>query len=387
MPSIAQGFSQTTPNMLWWVLGQRTEVTTTDERRDGLNAFPQAVEITTATISNPGDNSIVGLTIDGVAISVSTGVGAISATAVAALLVTAINADPIVFGRVTASNAAAVLSLTGREPGVPFVVTGATAGVAAVTETQAAALAQVVEFARAVCHTGYQNTDRLVAKAQSALFTTLQVFTGSLTFVTGAIVRGVLFDVVGGERREIARSAPITSSVDVATTTAALIAAMNATAPTPSVNFTGTTTVIGTSERAGFEYALELIYESGGAGSPVFTITNTVGPNVATSFHRAFKGVSERDQAVGAITVGGVEMQYPANSCLTYCKRGTVAVESSQVIASGDPVFVELAAGVDAGKFFNTTSSTRIRLSLAQAAWELDANADTGNLAALRVTL
>jgi hypothetical protein len=384
MPSIAQGFGQVGLGMPWWVLGQFTERAGHDEKRDGINAYPQAVEITTVTVADPGDSIDVLIVINGVTVTTNTATG-LDAAGVATAIAEAINAEPLVRGQVVASASTTTLTLTGLQAGVAFSVVATGPGLSAVTETQAAASAAVIEFGRAVCRIGQQNTDELVAKAQTALFVA-QVFTGSLTFINGAVVRGQLYEVVGTERRLVAQSAPVTSATDVATVTTALVAAMNLAAPPSTVLFSGTSTIIGTSEVLGREWAFQFVYESGGS-QPVFTVANTVGPNVTTSFHRSFGGIAHRDQAVGATTVGGVEAQYPPNSCVTYVKHGTVAVESAQAIVAGDEVYVELAVGADSGKFFNTASATRVAVSRSVAQWVLDADANTGSLAALRVTL
>jgi hypothetical protein len=388
MPGIAQGFGDARLRMPWWLLGALIERSSNDEIRTALNKYPQAAQVSTSTVSDPGDDIDITNTINGVDVTYNTGTGEALDT-IGAGIEAAINAEPLVRGQVTASYDADtdVLTLTGNTPGVAFTWTESSGAMTTPSEDTAADAADPIEFGRAVCRVGHQDTDELVAKAASGLFTA-QVITASIAFVDAAVITIRVYEVRGVERVLIA-AVDEASATNRDTTVDALVALLETALPANSVSAAAdnasATAIVFTAEVAGLEFDVEIEAGHEGASLPAVSVAYTTGPSEATSFHRAFRGITLRDQAIGAETIAGTEQRYLANSALAYVRRGVVAVESSQSPGAGDIVYVELGVTADNGKFFTDDSATRIAVSRQVLRWELDANTATGSLAALRV--
>lgn len=396
MATIVQSYGDVRSRMPWWVLGQLVEASSNDEKRDAINASPQATQVTSFVVTDPGDDTTVTVTIGpvggtGVAVSVNTGTG-LAAPAIAALLVAAIDAEPLVRGLVTPSLSTATITLTGRWPGRGFTVSATTpASIGSVTEVTAVDEADPIPFGRGVIRPvpGFQNTDELCALAKSSSLTA-QVQTITVAYIASAVLNAKVYEVRGGEEYLLAE-ANTTSATDRDTTIDALVALLEARLPANTVAVTAdnasATALVFTSEVAGLEFRAVITHTSGGASVPAISSANTTGPSEATSIHRALRGVTLRDQAVPAITVGGTEQQYPGNSVVGYLRRGLIAVESAEAITTGDTVYIELGVTADNGKFFKASSATRVALSRAVARWEIDADTNTGSLAALRLMM
>ncbi len=387
--SIAQGFGDVRSRMPWWILGGLVE-SVNYERCTALNKYPQAAQVTTVTVTDQGDNDTVTITINDVDIDINTDTGG-DAASIGADLAEAINEEPLVRGKVTATFDTATLTLTGNTPGVAFDVSIAndtSTVLSAVTETTAADAADPIEFGRAVMRTGHQNTDELVAKVTTGLFTAQVITITPSGYVASSKLRVAVYEVRGSERVLLA-DVTETSATDLNTTLDALATSLNAQLPANSVVAASTpataTAITLTAEVPGAEIAVDVGAGDEGASVPTWTVAATTGPSEATSLHRALRGVALRAQGVGAATIAGNEQQCPANGALAYVRKGVVAVESAQSITAGDTVYVETAAGASAGKFYNSSSSTRVALSRARAVWERDANTGTGSLAALRL--
>lgn len=389
--SIAQGMDAVRTSQPWWILGGLVERSSNDELRSAINADPQQVQITTVTVTDQGDNDDVILTINDIDVEINTGTGG-DAASIGADLAEAVNAEPLVRGQVSASFDTTTLTLTGLWPGQSFSVSIASdpgSVLSSVTTTQAVDAADPIPFGRGVVRTGYAGTDELVGLARTAKFTP-QVKTITVAYIASAVLLGEVFLVRGEERVRIGK-AQVTSASNADTTIDALVAALNSDLPANTVAVTAdaasATALVFTAEIAGLEFDAQVTDLGGGASSPAITPADTTGPSPATSIHRALRGVTVRDQASPAATLGGNECQYAANSVLGYCRKGVVAVESSQTVAPGDPVYIELGVTADNGKFFNSSGSSRVQLARQAAVWELDANAATGDLAALRLNL
>lgn len=397
MPSISQGFGDVRSYQPWWILGQKYEASGNDEVRDAINNAGQVEEVTTFVVTDPGDNTDVTVSIgtdtaSAVAVTVNTSTG-LAAPAIATLLTAAIEAEPLVKAWVSATVNSATITLTGRWPGRSFVVLDTTpASIGSITEVTAAASAATVPFGRAVIRTGRQNIDELCSLALGTRLS-FQVQTITIPFVNSSVLHAEVFEVRDGEEHKIGE-AQFTSATDADTTIDGLVAILNANLAATgggvvvaTADASTATAMVLTSAKRGLEFRGTVKRLSGGASDPAITSANTTGPSQSTSLHRALIGVSLRSNDVSASTIGGSEQEYPANSTVSCLRRGAVVVESAQTIADGDSVYVELASGSDTGKFFNTSSSTRVQLARSKAYWIQDANTGTGSLAALRLML
>lgn len=367
----------------------------TVRRGDGINSGGQVAQVATITVDTATDSAVYTFTINGVTLTFTNGTSS-TTTTVAVLLAATINAEPLVRGQVQATAAVAIVTITAKTPGTrgAFTASDADSKLTTAESATAAADASAIPFGVALITTGYSpapagsglaNTERLVASPKTTLFTA-QVITASYTFVASNVVQGVVYERRGGERKFVA-SAIFVSATDVATSTTGLVAALNTALPANTVDVTGTSTIILTSEILGYEFEFELNHNSGGASSPVFTITLTTGPSVATSLHRAFVGVSEYSLADESATITATTGSYAANAGVIYVLRGVVWVTNSETTGptqSGD-VYVEMAAGATQGQLYAASSATRIALSRHVAKWERDGLVTADNLSALRL--
>lgn len=387
--SVSQGFGAVRSSMPWWILGALIERSSNDEIRTALNQHPQAAEVWTADITDPGDDIEMSIVVNGVTVTYDTGTGG-DADSIGAGLAAAINAEPLVRGQVTASFDAGtdVLTLTGNTAGQAFTASEDSSGIASLAQSVAADSADPIEFGRAVIRTGFQKTDELVVLAASARFDAQVITITPSGYVAGAILTARVYEVRGAERVLLAEVSE-TSATDLDTTLDALAAGLNAALPAASVVVAATpataTALTFTAEVGGLEIEAELASDDSGASIPTSAKAYTTGPSEATSFHRAFRGVVMRDHATEATTIGGTETQVPANGALSYVRKGPIAVASAEAITAGADVFVELGVTADLGKFFAAGSATRVAVSRARAVWERDADTNTGSLAALRL--
>lgn len=148
-----QGFADVRSRSRQGIVGDWVYNDHTRRQGFGLNADPQAVQVTTVTLAASADNTVVTITINGVDVSINSGTG-LTAAQEGALLAAAINNEPLVRGQVVASFDTLTLTLTGINPGVPFTVSENSASLSAVTTTVPAAYAAEVPFGRVMVRTG-----------------------------------------------------------------------------------------------------------------------------------------------------------------------------------------------------------------------------------------
>lgn len=396
--AISQGMGDVRSRTRQGIVGDWVYSDPTKRSGGGLNAYPQAKQITTVTVANIGDDLDVIITINGVDVTYDTGTGE-DATAIAAGLAEAINAEPLVRAVVEATSSGGTLTLTGLNDGLAFTVSIASdpnAALSSVTTTQAAATASAIPFGRAVIFNNYNpgnrgnalgETERLVMAPLAGAFTA-QVITATIPFVSGAVITVRVYEVRGEERILLA-SVNDASATSADATIDALVVLLNAALPANSVlaaadNATATAIVF-TAEVPGREIDVEVVSGSEGASVPAVTVAYTTGPNYATSLIRAWEGVSLYNRAREAATLTSTEGQYGPNDSVHYAIRGVVWVQSDEAVSRGGTVYVETVAGATCGRFYAATSATRVALPRRIARWERDGLVSTDSLAALRL--
>lgn len=343
-----------------------------------FNQSPQAVQVTTVTVTDPGDSTDVTITINGFDVTANTGTGADSA-GVAVILAAAINADPRVRADVKASSSSTTLTLTGLTPGLAFTCTEDDGALSSVTTTQSATEAEAIPVGRAMISQGYQGSKKLGALAKSSLLTA-QVITA--TVVNGvATTRPIRIWEVRGDERTLLADTVFAGSATEATEAAAIAAAANLALPANTVLAADSgADVTFTAEVAGLEFAVEI----GQVTTGDITLAATTGPSPSTSISRAFAGVSMRPQDEECATIGGTDPQWPGNAGVRAATYGKLFVESDEAITAGAPVFVELGVTADNGQLFAADSATRLQLPKALAVWERDAS---DSMAVLRLNI
>ncbi len=375
--NFSQGFGDVRATARQGQVGDWAKVSHLNAFQTGINSVPQAAQVTTSTVTDPGDNVDITITINGVDVTYNTGTGG-DADSIGAGLATAINAEPLVRGAVTATFDAGtdVLTLTGNLPGDTFTVTEASGALSA-PSTTAAVVAEDIPFARVVVRTGQSPTgpEDLVGLAKLPRFTAqVATIAGYAAAAPDSGTRIIVTEVRGSERILLADVG--VGGLNLTTDVATLQTALGARPVT--VTESGADMVF-TADVAGLEFEVEVA-----ATAPVDVVATT-GPSEATSLHRALIGISMYSPNDEAATIGGEEGRYVANRGVRVAVRGEVWVDSTQSPDPSDAVYVELADGSDSGKLFNTTSATRLALGRNIAQWRRVATPSTDAAAAVHL--
>lgn len=388
--SIHMGSPDVRGRMRQGIPGAPVEWGSSVEYFTGLNKSPQAVQVSTVAVTDPGDNTVVTITINGTAVSINTGAVSADATSIAAQLATAINANGLVRSRVAATSAAAVLTLTGLVMGTDgaFTVANTTAAsLAAATLVTTAASAAAIPFGRAVFAQGFQTGEGepYVALAAAGGFTP-QVITSTIAFVSGAVLtvevyerRGAFRTLLTSQNDAMATSADASLDAMAVLLNAALAANTVLVASAPAT----ATGLVFTAEVPGTEIEVYVTAGSEGASVPAITTVETTGPSPATSFERAFAGMSMHN--IDSPAVGSLQGEYAGNAGVLVMRKGLMFVASAEVITQGATVYVETGVTADNGKLFIAGSATRIALPRSRILWERDGNLAADGIAIVRL--
>lgn len=388
--SFSQGMGDVRSRLRQGIVGAWALLSHLNRYDSGLNSDPQGVAVKTLTVDTATNDHEYLVTVQGQVISY-TADGATSKTEVRDGLTAAINANAIARGSVVAdADTADVVTLTGLYPGADFSVVDVDALLTLATDT-AAATADPIPFGRAVISDGLVSNEstRLVKIAKSTSFTA-QVQTVEVAYIASAVINVRVYEVRGDDRVLLAE-AEHASATDQDTTLDTLIADLNARLPANTVLVAAdddpATALVFTAEIAGLEFVSEVNDIGGGATAAAITSTNTTGPSPSTSLHRALKGISMYSHDPAA-TIGGSEGEYAANAGVRYAETGPLWVDDPGSVVAGTTVYIELdGSGTEAGRPYNTSSSTRVALSRQVARWERPGHTAADGLAVLRLDL
>jgi hypothetical protein len=214
------------------VAGQKVYTSHLDRSDTLLNSSPQAVQVSTATVTGATNDKAYILTINGIDVTFTSDASA-TLQEIANGLADAVNAEPLVRGQVSAvSDNVDTVTLTGLTPGLAFTLTEADAELTTALVT-AAASAAAVPFARAVIDQGFaaNGIDRLGALAAAVLFTA-QVATISVVFGALDEYRVRVRDADSGD---LLAEVLVAANTDSATTASDIATALNAALPANSV--------------------------------------------------------------------------------------------------------------------------------------------------------
>ncbi len=350
-----------------------------------LNSDPQAAQVDTVEFTGATNDKTYTAVINSVSVSF-TADGTATQIEIANGWADAVNAEPLVRGQVAAvSDGVDTVTLTGLTPGQAFTLTEADAQITLASVTTAA-LAAAVGFGLAVAADGLNGSEpeQLGKLAQSTAFTA-QVITLNMIFVASAIYTLTIRNGAGDVLTQIS----VDADTNTDTTAAAIVTALNddlAAATVLAAQVLGVITL--TAEVLGTEISLEVgVNEEGGAGDAILSIVDTTGPSQATSLQRALLGASLHSSNDPTTTVGGTDGSYAANAGMRIGRTGVIWVESTETPAANADVFVELAVGDDAGRWFAASSATRVKLPRSLAQWERDGVTTSDTIAALRLSL
>lgn len=360
------------------------------------NSDPQAVQVLTVTVSGATNDKVYTITGSPESAAWSRSVsytadGTATTAEIAEGLADAWNADAYLRGIGEASwVSGATFTVTGLHYGESFTITESDAQLSVATTT-AAGDAATIGFGLAVLDNGVGAMgSRLGRIAKSAQFSA-QVATATITYVAGAIITAKVYEVRGAERILIG-AASETSATDLDTTAAALAGGLNGDLPANSVVVASVGGASGeitfTAEIAGLEFEVELFADDSGASVPTTTVAETTGPSKATSLNRALAGISVGTHDQTATTIAGSESVYAANSLMRVASDAVVWVASSESPTFGDAVYVELdGSSANVGKFYTSSSSTRVALAKAKARWSHDGITSADGIAAVEVSI
>lgn len=322
--------------------GQRAYVNDKDYEDTLLNSKGQVKAVKTATLLAIQANATTSLVINGYTVSF-TDDGTPSDTDSAAGLVAAINANPLVRGSVSAENTGAVITITALTAGLDFTLTSPD-GTVTIGTTTAAATAEIVPFGRFLVKSdwdtqGMGKCGGLPTGLAAQVDTYLMVYDASVTATVTIEINGQKY------------SASHTMATDLATSGAALAAAINYAMPANTVlaSFSvATLTLTSEVNGLGFVSAMEF---GPGADTAAYTKTSTNGK--LTDINKAFFGISELSYTE-QVSVAGV-LGYPPLSPIAAMCHGHIWVAVTQTITEDEPVYVELSTG----KAFNTYAAGR----------------------------
>lgn len=363
-------------------VGKAAYVDSNDITRTLINSDPQAVQVTTYTVDSASNSTTYTLTVDGFTASYTSDASATTAE-IAAGIKAAIDANPSITGRLTASVLSNVVTLTGNYPGISFTASDSS-GDTTIATTTAAATADAVGFGRLMVTGGYQTDEaNELGKLCKAAALTAQVDSYLITYDASVLIN-VTITVDG-----LTYQASYTMATDLDTSLDALVVLINGATmglPANTVIATATpataTTLVLTSEVAGKPFTSSVTF---GAGADTAAAVLTQTAPVSSDINRAARGVSMFAYDAEIPTIAGTEATYAANSGVTVMQKGSIWVASSQSPTHLGAVYVETGVTADNGKFFTTSSSTRLLLSGAK--WERDERStQTDNIAVLRVS-
>jgi len=319
-----------------------------------VNDAPRAAQVATYTVSGVVDSTVYTLQIDGVAISITSDATATDQE-INDALVAAINAEPLVNGRVIAvGTAATTFTVTARYGGVAFVATESDANLT-LAQTTANDEADPVPFGRAVVKAGLGTgpansglaTKRL-GRLASATALTAQVDELDLTYdaAVSALITIRYYDPTIGDW--VTREFEHTMATDADTSIIALAGLINGQMPASTVIATHPTadTLTLTAEVAGVPFEVSYGF---GTGEDTGVWVHTTNRTAYTDVTKALAGVAIFEYDVETTDDGGLldagTTQYEKNSVMSVARVDSdVCVYAEAAVTEDDPVFVRLVA-------------------------------------------
>ena len=346
--------------------GHRAHVNATDIVDCALNALPQSAQVSTITVGGaPASGQAYTIIINGTTIVFSAPIGSPTTTTTAAAAAAKINATLAVRGQVIATSAAAVVTITGLNPGVPFTLTESEADLTTALVTTAV-YASVIQPGLFVITPQHNDNDpeKLCCLPLASVLGT-QIDSYVLSFENGVEIVGRI--VVEG----VIYEQGIDMATDVDTVGVALAAALNAILPANTVNVTyvaASDTLVMTSEVDGKAFASSIRF---GVSRTTATAVKTSNASEASDISKAAGGITLRRMDLVPQTING-NIVYEANEVTQYIRRGHVWVLTSEVIVEGAPLFIQLETGL----VFASAAADRIRLPDNNGRWKRYVAAD-----------
>lgn len=370
--TIPSGYYGSVPQRLpGYVIGGAVDASYLDSVGTLVNADPQAKQVYTIVIDTVTNSATYTFYVNGIAVTYTADSSATAAEIGAGLIADA-ESDPNVYGLFSFTFDTSTITATAQSFGTNILVYDTDAKLTT-TETVAPADAAEVPFGRGVLNlqTFGTNTETPYGSAVYAAKLTAQVDTFTVDYAASQLY---LFTIkVDGQQFDF----DVLADTDDATTSAAIAAAINGRMAANTVIATNpsATSVVLTAEVAGKAFVTSVGTRSATAAN--LTLVNTTsGP--LTDINQCFAGVALSNYTQPGTVVGTPQSSYVANQAMGVINRGRVAVYSEQTVTTSDKVYIETTAGADAGKFYNTSSATRLILSGAK--WQPRVAYDSTNI-------
>jgi len=351
--SISISALQVSKRLLAGVTGQPVDADYLNAMDTYINADPQAVQVYTVVIDTVTNSATYTFTCDGRTITY-TADGSTSNAEIGAGLLAAFNADAHARGLFVATFDTATLTLTAVNTAIDVVVSDSDAKLTT-TEVTAPAGATAVRFGVGIVNLGTTNDEGTPLGAEVyAAKLTAQVDTLTVVYAASELYL-VTIAIAGQAPLQVAVSA----DTDTATTTTAIVTAINNIMPANTVlaasSVSGTITL--TAEIPGQGFVTSVGTKTGTASR--LSVAGTT-RTMLTDLPRWFAGISTMTLDTSIATIAGDEAKYDANSGVIVLRKGRIYVENSQTPSVNDKVYIETVAGTTQGKFFNSSSATRI---------------------------
>lgn len=325
------------------------------------NKAPLRAQVGTITVDTSTDLATYAWTINGIAFSLVAATSE-TTTTIAAKIAAAINAEPAVRGQVSATSAAAVVTLTGVYPGVTFTASDADAKLTTVQATTSALEAASFRPGVWACLVGPLGSTApdidgdlqgVVVAASANLTAQVAQWTYTTYEASLELVASVVFDGVPYVVSHV-------SATDANTSAAALRAKLTDALDGLPLTVGGTGAIISITATAGAEFQADIYYGTA-VDTGVLTENANLGARPSTSL--AFGGIVERhlsseDDATGLV--------YPGVSTVPVCTSGKIwtALAGGSAPSAGGQVFVYVGAtAADQGKIFSAAGTDRLALA------------------------
>lgn len=335
--------------------GVRYNVNALDVAANFANTNPQALQTYTITIT-AHDSTVYSFYVNDVEVTYTSDASATQAEIGAGLIADA-NSKSDVRSLFSFEYAAGVITATAVTYGTDIVIYDNDSYLVT-AETTAPASASSIPFGRAIIdlQTYLGQSDASTCGLCVSDLLTEQVDTLTVTYAANEV-----YFVEIAVEGQTPLSVSVTATTDTATTHAAIVAAINAIMPASTVVAAGTSPDITlTAEKPGLSFVTSIGLKSGTASR--LTLAHTVATPF-TAIEKVFGGVALSNYTQPGTAVGSAASSYAANDTIAALKRGQVWVASSETVTPSDEVWVETASGDDSGKFFTSSSATRLQLS------------------------
>lgn len=379
MSGISQNASDVRAIQRQGIVGELAFLAPSDETITLLNKAGQAAQVGTIVVDTATNSATYAWLLNNVA-QTYVADSSTSTAEVATGIADVINADPLTRGQVSAEASSATVTITGTWPGVAFTLSDSDAKITSTEATTAAASASEVPFGRLLISQGFSATGLSQYGALPlASRLSAQVDSWAITYDAAVLMHAAI--TIDGQTY----SSSVTMATDAATSVTALVAALNLVLPSDSVLASASTaSLVLTAEVPGKAFVSAVWFGVGrDTGAAVLTQTAPVSSDI----NRAAAGVSLRATNTALVSDSATEAKYQPNDAMRAARKASgVWVTCAQTITPGDPVYVETASGSDTGKFFNTSTATRIRLN--KARWLQDeATSNSQSIAIVAVDL